>query len=155
MNHSPSSSNKRTLLAGVLLMATLSMTGCQTSQGGQVLPSANKMSDDIQYFPTGSKFKLEKEAAAMKAYADQQAQTGRGFVDQQVQAGQTYAGQQVQAGQAYAGQQVQAGYAYADQKLQAGRAYADQRVQQAAGMIPTMGMLPAAPSTDSSVTVSE
>jgi hypothetical protein len=30
------------------------------------------MSDDIQYFPPGPEFKLAREAAAMKQYAEQQ-----------------------------------------------------------------------------------
>jgi hypothetical protein len=32
------------------------------------------MSDDVQYFPPGPEFKLAKEAAAMKAYNQEQAQ---------------------------------------------------------------------------------
>ena len=36
--------------------------------GGQTLPSAYYLQDDIQYFPAGPEFKLSKEAAAQKAY---------------------------------------------------------------------------------------
>ena len=36
--------------------------------GGQTLPSAYYLQDDIQYFPAGPEFKLSKEAAALKAY---------------------------------------------------------------------------------------
>ncbi len=96
MNRSASNTKKRSLLAGVVLATTLGLTGCQVEQNGQVLPSANAMSDSVQYFPTGPKFKLEKEAAAMKAYGEQQAQAGRAYADQQVQAGRAYADQQVQ-----------------------------------------------------------
>jgi len=56
------------LLGGVALT-----TGCQVDVGGQTLPSGYYLQDDIQYFPTGPKFKLSREAAAMKAYNEQQA----------------------------------------------------------------------------------
>jgi hypothetical protein len=59
-------------IARVLLAATalsgLSLTGCQVDVGGQTLPSAYYLQDDIQYFPAGPEFKLSKEAAAQKAY---------------------------------------------------------------------------------------
>ena len=56
--------------AGLLLLAAggLSLTGCQVDVGGQTLPSAYYLQDDIQYFPAGPEFKLSKEAAALKAY---------------------------------------------------------------------------------------
>ena len=46
----------------------LLLTGCQVDVGGQTLPSAYYLQDDIQYFPAGPEFKLSKEAAALKAY---------------------------------------------------------------------------------------
>ena len=46
----------------------ISLTGCQVDYGGQTLPSAYYLQDDIQYFPAGPEFKLSKEAAAQKAY---------------------------------------------------------------------------------------
>lgn len=49
-------------------LASLSLTGCQVDVGGQTLPSAYYLQDDIQYFPAGPEFKLSKEAAAQKAY---------------------------------------------------------------------------------------
>jgi len=52
----------------VLGIAGLSLTGCQVDVGGQTLPSAYYLQDDIQYFPAGPEFKLSKEAAALKAY---------------------------------------------------------------------------------------
>ena len=52
-------------MAGV---ANLAVTGCQVDVGGQTLPSAYYLQDDIQYFPAGPEFKLSKEAAAQKAY---------------------------------------------------------------------------------------
>ena len=126
-----SNRNCRSLLA-IVALASFGLTGCQTAQTGNPMPSPNYLDGQVQHFPTGSKFKLEKEAAAMKAYSEQQAQAGRAYVDQQVQAGRTYA----------------------DQQVQAGRAYADQQVQQASGMIPSMNMLPYAQPADSSVNVS-
>ena len=54
------------LLAGVAL-ASVGLTGCQVDIGGQTLPSAYYLQDDIQYFPAGPEFKLSKEAAALTA----------------------------------------------------------------------------------------
>ncbi|NBT12630.1 MAG: hypothetical protein EBS56_03425 [Planctomycetia bacterium] len=51
----------------------LSLTGCQVDVGGQTLPSAYYLQDDIQYFPAGPEFKLAKEAAALKAYKNEMA----------------------------------------------------------------------------------
>jgi hypothetical protein len=62
-------------LGGVVLGAALQATGCgvvatpfQVTAGGQTLPSAYYIQDDVQYFPPGPEFKLSREAAAMKAY---------------------------------------------------------------------------------------
>jgi len=41
--------------------------------GGQTLPSPYYQTDDVQYFPPGPEFKLQREAAAQKAYAEDQA----------------------------------------------------------------------------------
>lgn len=57
----------RALLAATAL-GGVSLTGCQVDVGGQTLPSAYYLQDDIQYFPAGPEFKLAKEAAAQKAY---------------------------------------------------------------------------------------
>jgi hypothetical protein len=54
-------------LGGLLVIGSLACTGCQVSIGGQTLPSAYYMQDDIQYFPKGPEFKLSREAAAIKA----------------------------------------------------------------------------------------
>jgi len=72
MNHSPltaarSGAASRVLLA-TMAIGGLSFTGCQVDVGGQTLPSAYYLQDDIQYFPAGPEFKLSKEAAAQKAY---------------------------------------------------------------------------------------
>ncbi len=44
-------------------------TGCQVSVGGQTLPSAYYLKDDVQYFPAGPEFKLTREAAAIREAA--------------------------------------------------------------------------------------
>ncbi len=77
MNRSPLLT-KRLALLGLGLLSAVTMTGCQVDVGGQTLPSATYLTDDIQYFPTGPKFKLTQEAAAMKAYSEQQAQFNQG-----------------------------------------------------------------------------
>ncbi len=58
--------SRAVLAAGSI--ASLALTGCQVDVGGQTLPSAYYLQDDIQYFPAGPEFKLSKEAAAQKAY---------------------------------------------------------------------------------------
>lgn len=63
----------RIILAGIGL-AGCAITGCQVDVGGQTLPSAYYLHDDIQYFPAGPEFKLSKEAAAQKAYRREMAE---------------------------------------------------------------------------------
>jgi len=63
----------RTSLFGLIALAGIGLTGCQIETGGQTLPSPYYMKDDVQYFPPGAEFKLSKEAAAMKAYNQDQA----------------------------------------------------------------------------------
>ena len=58
----------RHALLPAILLAGLGLTGCQVDVGGQTLPSAYYLQDDIQYFPAGPEFKLSREAAALKAY---------------------------------------------------------------------------------------
>jgi hypothetical protein len=62
------------LLLAIALLAGVGLTGCQVETGGQTLPSPYYLDDDVQYYPPGSEFKLAKEAAAMKAYNQDQAQ---------------------------------------------------------------------------------
>jgi hypothetical protein len=64
----------RAIVLGLGLASIAGATGCQVDVGGQTLPSAYYLKDDVQYFPTGPEFKLSREAAAMKAYNEQQAQ---------------------------------------------------------------------------------
>lgn len=55
------------LAAGLLALACPALTGCQMDIGGQSLPSAYYLTDDIQYYAAGPEFKLSREAAALKA----------------------------------------------------------------------------------------
>jgi hypothetical protein len=64
----------RKLLLALGLLAGVGLTGCQVETGGQTLPSPYYLNDDVQYHPPGTEFKLAKEAAAMKAYSQDQAQ---------------------------------------------------------------------------------
>lgn len=59
-------------LCGLGILAAVSTTGCQVDVGGQTLPSAYYLDDDVQYFPAGPEFKLSREAAAQKAFAAEQ-----------------------------------------------------------------------------------
>lgn len=52
------------LAAGASVLGAI---GCQAEYNGQMLPSPYYQSDDIQYFPPGTEFKLSREAAALKA----------------------------------------------------------------------------------------
>ncbi|MEZ6095351.1 MAG: hypothetical protein R3C03_14165 [Pirellulaceae bacterium] len=58
-------------LGGLFMMALAVNTGCQVSVGGQTLPSSYYQQDDIQFYTKGSKFKLPREAAALKAARQQ------------------------------------------------------------------------------------
>ena len=49
------------LASGLLLMTALGasgLTGCQTTVGGQTLPSGYYLRDDVQYHPAGPEFLL-------------------------------------------------------------------------------------------------
>ncbi len=53
--------------AGLVLLGSIGLTGCQVDVGGQTLPSPYYQQDDVQYFPPGLEFKLSQEAAALEA----------------------------------------------------------------------------------------
>jgi hypothetical protein len=65
--------NSRGLLGLVGLLALAVSVGCQSTYGGQTLPSPYYLTDDVQYFAPGPEFKLANEAAAMKAASEEQA----------------------------------------------------------------------------------
>lgn len=54
-----------TAAAGLILIGA---TGCQTNVGGQTLPSAWYLRDDVQYFPAGPEDKLYRERRALEEY---------------------------------------------------------------------------------------
>jgi hypothetical protein len=70
----------RLSLTTVGLCSLLSAVGCQVDVGGQTLPSPWYQHDDIQYFAPGPEFKLSREAAAQKAFSQDQALQGAGVV---------------------------------------------------------------------------
>ncbi|MEX0700857.1 MAG: hypothetical protein WD069_02065 [Planctomycetales bacterium] len=61
-------------LFGCGLVCT-SLTGCllQGTVGGQTLPSAYYLEDDVQYFPAGPEFKLTNQVQALEEYRAEQA----------------------------------------------------------------------------------
>ncbi|MCP4782065.1 MAG: hypothetical protein GY903_11085 [Fuerstiella sp.] len=56
------------------ISSSVILTGCQTSIGGQTLPSATYLDDDVQYFPAGPEFKLTKQVEATRKYQLEQEQ---------------------------------------------------------------------------------
>ncbi len=65
------------LLCGSAMLSLLN-TGCQTSIGGQTLPSPNYLTDDVQFFPAGPETQLPRTRQAHAEYrALQDAQGAR------------------------------------------------------------------------------
>jgi hypothetical protein len=60
-------SSSQALLLGALLAAG-ALQGCQTTVGGQTLPSANYLRDDVQFFPAGPEDKLFYQRQAIEQY---------------------------------------------------------------------------------------
>ena len=67
---------RKSLCAVLLgLLSTASLTGCQTQMGGQTLPSAFYLTDDVQYFPAGPEELLPNQQRALDEYrAERKAQ---------------------------------------------------------------------------------
>jgi hypothetical protein len=59
--------SKALLLAGGIGVMAVS-SGCQTTVGGQTLPSAYYLLDDVQYFPAGPEFVLTREVEEHENY---------------------------------------------------------------------------------------
>lgn len=56
-------------LLGLCLAGSLGSVGClQTTVGGQTLPSAYYLEDDVQYFPAGPETKLANQIRALERY---------------------------------------------------------------------------------------
>ena len=63
------------------------LTGCQTTVGGQTLPSAYYLRDDVQYFPAGPEFILSNTVQAIEQYKLDQAGFQGDFGDDGADAG--------------------------------------------------------------------
>ena len=72
MNLSRLLKSPQALLLGALLVSAAA-SGCQTTIGGQTLPSANYLRDDVQFFPAGPEFKLYNQVRAIEEYEAMQA----------------------------------------------------------------------------------
>ena len=55
------------MLVGCSLLSTVG-AGCQSTVGGQTLPSAYYLRDDVQYFPPGPEFRLSRQVEALEEY---------------------------------------------------------------------------------------
>jgi len=69
----------QSLLLGGLLAAG-AMSGCQATIGGQTLPSATYLRDDVQFFPTGPEEQLFYQRKAIRDYEAAEAQLNGGGV---------------------------------------------------------------------------
>ncbi|EAQ80029.1 MULTISPECIES: hypothetical protein [Blastopirellula] len=70
---------KAALVCGMTVIAAAA-TGCQIDVGGQTLPSPYYMTDDVQYYPKGPEFILQREADQMQATLAEQAELqGEGY----------------------------------------------------------------------------
>ncbi len=68
MNVSRPSKTSSWLLLGGVLLCLVGAVGCQANIGGQTLPSAHYLRDDVQYFPAGPEFKLSRTVQAHEEY---------------------------------------------------------------------------------------
>ena len=73
MKSKPFSKSLQLVICGLGLCVACLATGCQITVGGQLLPSPNYLTDDLQYFPPSSAFKLKNEANALEAYSAEKA----------------------------------------------------------------------------------
>ena len=67
MSASRFSISPRMVLLGCALLSATSI-GCQSTIGGQTLPSAFYLQDDVQYFPAGPEFRLSRQVQAIEQY---------------------------------------------------------------------------------------
>lgn len=73
------SSRSGIMLSLAALVCCSALTGCQTTIGGQTLPSPDYLSDDVQYFPAGPEFKLHNQVEAAKKQAAEKKKVQQGF----------------------------------------------------------------------------
>lgn len=68
------------LLSLVAAIASSALfTGCQTTIGGQTLPSPDYLNDDVQYFPAGPENKLYNQIEASKKQQADKKKLEQGF----------------------------------------------------------------------------
>ena len=60
-------------------LTCLAAGGCQTTVGGQTLPSAYYLYDDVQYFPAGPEFLLPNTERAHEEYRLEQQRIEEGL----------------------------------------------------------------------------
>ena len=64
------------LAAMVAFASSVCLTGCQTTIGGQTLPSPSYLTDDVQYYPAGPENPLANKVAAQRKYNAERASLG-------------------------------------------------------------------------------
>ena len=75
----------RTALAIIACTGTMGLlTGCQSTVGGQTLPSAFYLDDDVQYFPAGPETQLPELRRRLEEYKLQQSGDGADVGEAQV-----------------------------------------------------------------------
>lgn len=70
---------RRWISAGLLCcsaLVSICSSGCQTTIGGQTLPSANYLKDDVQFFPAGPETQLPRTRQAHAEYRALQSAQG-------------------------------------------------------------------------------
>ncbi len=67
------------LTLAAVIASSAFLTGCQTTVGGQTLPSPDYLTDDVQYFPAGPEFKLSNQVEAARKQAAEKEKLQKGF----------------------------------------------------------------------------
>lgn len=62
------------MAAAAAFGCSICLTGCQTTIGGQTLPSPDYLTDDVQYHPAGPEFPLTNKVAAQRKYNAERAE---------------------------------------------------------------------------------
>jgi len=68
-----------TIAVAVTSLCPLMLTGCQSTVGGQTLPSAYYLEDDVQFFPAGPEFKLTNQVRALEEHQLRRANFSEGL----------------------------------------------------------------------------
>lgn len=51
------------------MFCSAALTGCQTTIGGQTMPSPDYLADDVQFYPAGPEFPLTNQVEASRKQA--------------------------------------------------------------------------------------